>query len=199
MPDVELVALVTTFNYSADRVAMHAVRRSLVHAQADRVGLTLWAVELPWPCPNQQYELLMGELCQRAVREHVTEIAFGDLFLQDIRNYREQQLRDTGLRPLFPVWHLPTPELAHNMIEAGVQAKITCVDPTKLNDSFIGREFDRSFLASISPDVDPCGENGEFHTFVYGSPVFSRAIPIQMGEVVRRDGFVFADVLPAAG
>jgi uncharacterized protein (TIGR00290 family) len=199
MPDIELVALVTTFNSSADRVAMHAVRRSLVHAQAERAGLPLWAVELPWPCPNQQYELLMGEICKRAGGEHVTEVAFGDLFLQDIRSYREQQLRDTGLQPLFPVWHLPTRELADEMICAGVRAKITCLDPTKLDDSFIGREFDRSFLTSLPPGVDPCGENGEFHTFVYDSPAFSHAIPIQMGEVVRREGFVFADVLPAAG
>lgn len=198
MPDVEVVALVTTFNHLADRVAMHAVRRTLVHAQAERTGLPLWPMELPWPCANDQYEFLMGELCQRAVREDITHVAFGDLFLEDIPTYREKQLRDMGLQPLFPVWHLPTRNLAEEMIRSGVRARITCIDPTKLDDSFIGREFGRDVLAALSPSADPCGENGEFHTFFYDSPVFSHPIAIEMGEVVERDGFVFADVLPAA-
>lgn len=196
MQDVDVVALLTTFNHSADRVAMHAVRRALVHAQAERVDLPLWAVELPWPCSNDQYELLMGEICGRAVREQITHIAFGDLFLEDIRAYREKQLRNTGLQPLFPLWHLPTRDLAEEMIRSGVRAKITCVDPKKLDDSFIGRDFDSELLATLPSSADPCGENGEFHTFVYESPAFSRAIPVTMGEVVRRDGFLFADVLP---
>ena len=196
MPDVEIVALVTTFNHAADRVAMHAVRRALVHAQAERVRTPLWPVELPWPCPNEQYESLMGEICRRAVRERISHIAFGDLFLEDIRAYREKQLRGTGLEPLFPVWRLPTRALAEEMIRSGVRAKVTCIDPAKLSDSFIAREFDAGFLASIPPGVDPCGENGEFHTFVYDSPVFSHSIPVEMGEVVKRDGFVFADAVP---
>jgi uncharacterized protein (TIGR00290 family) len=191
---VEVIALLTTFNSSANRVAMHAVRRELVEAQADRVGLPLWPVELPWPCANGVYEELMGQVCRRAVAERADAIGFGDLFLQDIRDYREAQLRDTGLTPLFPVWHLPTGALASEMISAGLKAKVTCVDPRKLDRSFTGREFDQSFLASLPASIDPCGENGEFHTFVYESPVFSRPIDIATGEIVDRDGFVFADV-----
>lgn len=194
-PDVELIALLTTFNSTADRVAMHAVRRELVEAQAERIGLPLWPVELPWPCSNGVYEELMREVCQRAIAEQADAMAFGDLFLQDIRDYRETQLRDTGLTPLFPVWHLPTGALASAMIQAGVKAKVTCVDPKKLDRSFAGQDFNQSFLDSLPPSIDPCGENGEFHTFVYESPAFSHPIDIAMGEIVERDGFVFADVL----
>ena len=172
MPDVDVVALVTSFNRSADRVAMHAVRRSLVEAQCERVGLPLWSVELPSPCSNADYEQLMSTIWERAAVQQITEVAFGDLFLQDIRSYRERQLSSTSIVPLFPVWHLPTRELANEMILAGVKAKITCVDPAKLNSSFAGREFDQAFLESLPPGVDSCGENGEFHTFVYDSPVF---------------------------
>jgi len=192
--DVEVVALLTTFNASANRVAMHAVRRALVEAQAARIGLPLWSVELPWPCSNAVYEDLLSGICQRAVAEKIGEVAFGDLFLRDIREYREQQLLKTGLAPFFPIWGSPTRELATQMIQAGVKAKVTCVDPTKLDRSFAGREFDDAFVEFLPPGVDPCGENGEFHTFVYDSPVFSRDIPVETGEVVERDGFVFADV-----
>jgi uncharacterized protein (TIGR00290 family) len=196
MPNVQVVALFTTFNRLADRVAMHAVRRGLVQAQAERVALPLWSIELPSPCPNAVYEDVMTDIWQRAVAEHVTEVAFGDLFLQEVRDYRERQLRTTGLTPLFPVWHLRTDELAIEMIRAGVKGKITCLDPEKLDRSFAGREFDTTFLDLLPTTVDPCGENGEFHTFVYGSPIFSRPIPIETGEIIERDGFVFADVLP---
>ena len=194
MPDVEVVALVTTFNSSFNRVAMHAVRRELVEAQAERVSVPLWPVELPWPCSNVVYEQLMAEVCRRAIAERVDSMAFGDLFLQDIRDYREAQLRGAGLTPLFPVWHLPTDALALEMIESGVKAKVTCVDPKKMDRAFAGQDFDRRFLASLPPSIDPCGENGEFHSFVYESPVFSRAICVQSGEIIERDGFVFADV-----
>jgi diphthamide synthase (EF-2-diphthine--ammonia ligase) len=196
MPDVQVVALLTTFNSSADRVAMHAVRRTLVEAQAERTGLRLWPVELPWPCPNAVYEDLMGEVCRRAIAEQITEIAFGDLFLQDVRAYREKQLQGTGLAPLFPIWGSPTSELAFEMIRSGVRAKVTCLDPSKLDRTFAGAEFDTSFLESLPPSIDACGENGEFHTFVYDSPAFSRPICTTAGDVVERDGFVFADVLP---
>ncbi len=196
MPNVQVAALVTSFNGSADRVAMHAVRRSLVEAQADRVDLPLWPVELPSPCSNAVYEELMTAVWKRALSEGITEVAFGDLFLQDIREYRERQLQGTGLTPLFPVWDLPTLPLAREMLRAGVKAKITCVDPAKLDRSFAGREFDAGFLDSLPPDVDPCGENGEFHTFVYDSPAFSEPIEISGGVVVEREGFVFADVVP---
>ena len=195
-PTIQVVALITTFNTSADRVAMHAVRRQLVHLQADRVGLPLWEVELPWPCSNEQYELRMGELCKRATAAGVTAIAFGDLFLQDIRDYRIRQLQGTGLTPLFPVWEIPTGELARDMVAAGVKATLTCVDPRKLDRSFAGREFGPDLLGDLPDGIDPCGENGEFHTFVHAGPVFSSPLQVRTGEVVERDSFVFADVLP---
>lgn len=194
-PNVRVVALITTFNCAADRVAMHAVRRRLVETQAERAGIPLWPVELPWPCSNAQYEDLMGAACRRAVDERIEAIAFGDLFLRDIREYRERQLSGTGLEPLFPVWELPTAELASDMIRGGIKAKVTCVDPTKLDRSFAGRDFDAALLTALPASVDPCGENGEFHTFVYDAPVFSRPIDVRTGEIVERDGFVFADVL----
>ncbi len=195
-PDVRVVALVTTLNRSANRVAMHAVRRGLVEVQAERADLPLWPVELPWPCSNAVYEGLMTAVYERAVAEQVTEIAFGDLFLHDVRDYRERQLQGTGLTPLFPIWHFPTDELANEMIQAGVRAKVTCLDPAKLDRSFAGREFDKTFLELLPSAVDPCGENGEFHTFVYDSQVFSSPISTRIGEIVERDGFVFTDVLP---
>ena len=171
-PDVRVTALFTTFNSAADRVAMHAVRRSLVQAQAEVAGLPLWTVELPWPCTNLKYKELIQPVFKRAAEEGINAVAFGDLFLDDVRAYREQQLIGTGLNTLFPLWHLPTGALAQEMIEAGVRAKITCIDPAKLDRSFAGRDFDQSFLKDLPSTVDPCGENGEFHTFVYESPVF---------------------------
>jgi uncharacterized protein (TIGR00290 family) len=196
MPNIEVIALVTTFNRQADRVAMHAVRRKLVLAQAERVGLPLWPVELPWPCSNQDYECLMRGLCERAVNGGATHIAFGDLYLQDVRAYREKQLQGSGLTPLFPLWQLPTRQLAQDMISAGLRAKLTCVDPKKLERSFAAREFDAALLDELPSDVDACGENGEFHTFVYAGPMFQSGIPVKAGETVERDGFVFADVVP---
>jgi uncharacterized protein (TIGR00290 family) len=196
---LEVAALITTFNSTADRVAMHAVRRTLVETQAERAGLPLWPVELPWPCANGVYEELMADVCRRAVAEGLAGIAFGDLFLRDIREYRERSLASTGLEPLFPVWDLPTAGLANDMIAAGVKAKITCVDPKKLDRSFAGRDFDSAFIADLPLDVDPCGENGEFHSFVYEAPVFSKPIEVRTGEILERDGFVFADVLSDGG
>lgn len=195
MPDVEVVALITTFNSTADRVAMHAVRRRLVETQADRVGLPLWPIDLPWPCANAVYEECMSASVQRAISEGLTGIAFGDLFLQDIRDYREKQLRGTGLEPLFPLWRVPTDELARNMIRGGLCATLTCVDPRHLPREFAGRDFDAGLLADLPPSVDPCGENGEFHTFTSDAPVFSRPIEVTKGEVVERDGFVFRDLV----
>lgn len=191
-----MAALVTTFNSAANRVAMHAVRRALVEAQAQRVGIPLWAVDLPWPCSNLEYEERMRAVCQRASAEDITAVAFGDLFLQDIRDYRVQQLQGTGLEALFPVWQIPTAQLARDMITAGLKAKLTCVDPAKLQKTFAGRDYDLSLLEALPPAIDPCGENGEFHTFVYNAPVFSLPISVRTGEVVERDGFIFADVLP---
>jgi uncharacterized protein (TIGR00290 family) len=193
-PEIEVVALITTFNEAFDRVAMHAVRRELVELQAKSAGVPLWKVPLPWPCSNEEYEARMREVCARALREGVRAIAFGDLFLTDIRAYRERQLADTGLAPLFPVWQIPTRELADDMISAGIRARVTCVDPKKLPPEFAGREFDAAFLSDLPARVDPCGENGEFHTFVYAGPMFQAAIPVELGEIVERDGFFFADL-----
>jgi uncharacterized protein (TIGR00290 family) len=194
-PDIEVVALITTINQEFDRVAMHAVRRRLLEQQADSAGLPLWTVPLPWPCSNQQYEERMRELCARATQEEVQAMAFGDLFLADIRAYREKQLEGTGLQPIFPVWHLPTRDLALQMIEAGLRAKVTCIDPKVLAPEFAGRNFDASFLSDLPQGVDPCGENGEFHSFVYDGPIFRKPVPVQVGEIVERDGFVFADLV----
>jgi uncharacterized protein (TIGR00290 family) len=194
--DLQIAALITTLNSEANRVAMHAVRRALVEAQAERTGIPLWAVELPWPCSNAEYEERMRAVCQRATAEGITAVAFGDLFLQEVRDYRVRQLLGSGLEPLFPVWQVPTEQLARDLIASGVKAKITCVDPSKLARSFAGRDYDLKFLQELPPGVDPCGENGEFHTFVYDAPVFSQPIGVQTGEVVERDGFVFADLLP---
>jgi uncharacterized protein (TIGR00290 family) len=196
-PDVQVVGLLTTFNQAFDRAAMHAVRRSLVQEQAERAGLPLLTVDLPWPCSNETYEALMSAVCRRALDAGVTAMAFGDLFLEDVRAYRERQLAPTGLEALFPLWRRNTADLASEMIAAGVKAKITCVDPRHLDRSFAGRDFDRAFLHSLPAEIDPCGENGEFHTFVYDSPAFSSPILIESGDVVERDGFVFADILNA--
>lgn len=195
-PAVTVSALITTVNREFDRVAMHAVRRRLVEEQADAAGLPLWVVPLPWPCSNREYECAMRAVCERAVAAGIEGIAFGDLFLEDVRAYRERQLADTGLSPLFPLWQRPTRELADEMLAAGLRARITCVDPKALPREFAGREFDRLFLEDLPASADPCGERGEFHSFVYAGPMFCRPIAIEAGEVVERDGFVFADLLP---
>lgn len=188
--------MLTTFNESAGRVAMHAVRRELVEQQASATGLPLWSVPLPWPCSNEQYELLMAETCAKAIAAGIEGIAFGDLFLEDVRSYREKQMRDTGLQPIFPLWGHPTQDLAKRMIASGMRAKLTCVDTEKLDALFAGREFDESLLAALPDGVDPCGEKGEFHSFVYAGPMLSVAIPVSVGETVVRDQFVFADLIP---
>ena len=193
--EYEVVGLLTTFNVVADRVAMHAVRRDLVERQAEAAGLPLWAVPLPWPCTNERYEALMAQTCAKAVAEGVEGVAFGDLFLEDVRAYREKQLKDTGLQPIFPVWGLPTRALAQEMIASGTRAKLTCIDTAKLNRSFVGREFDEALLSALPDDVDPCGERGEFHSFVYAGPMLKAVLPIAVGDTVVRDQFVFADLL----
>ena len=194
-PHLEVVGLLTTLNEAFDRVAMHAVRRELLEAQAEAAGLPLQVVPIPWPCSNEQYERIMAEVCVRARVAGVEAVAFGDLFLADIRAYRERQLDGTGLEPLFPLWNLDTRVLARDMIAGGLRAKLTCVDPKRLASSFAARDFDQQLLDELPAGVDPCGENGEFHSFVYAAQVFGRTIPVRMGEIVARDGFVFADVL----
>ncbi|HEX4070806.1 MAG TPA: ATP-binding protein, partial [Planctomycetaceae bacterium] len=177
-PSVTVVGLLTTFNESADRVAMHAVRHILVEAQARAAGLPLWPVMLPWPCSNDVYEARMQQAIERARQEGVTHIAFGDLFLEDIRAYREQKLAGTGIDPLFPIWttQSETPQLAREMLAAGLRAVVTCVDPKQLDPRFVGRWFDGDLLAELPPGVDPCGERGEFHTFCYAGPMFREPI-----------------------
>jgi uncharacterized protein (TIGR00290 family) len=198
-PGVTVVGLLTTFNESADRVAMHAVRHVLVEAQARAAGLPLWPVMLPWPCSNDVYEARMQQAIERARQEGVTHMAFGDLFLEDVRAYREQKLAGTGIDPLFPIWTTQneTPQLAREMLAAGLRAVLTCVDPKQLDPRFVGRWFDGDVLADLPPGVDPCGERGEFHTFCCAGPMFREPISISVGESVLRDGFWFADVIPA--
>jgi uncharacterized protein (TIGR00290 family) len=193
--EYEIVGLLTTFNREADRVAMHGVRRELVEAQAEATGIPLWDVDLPSPCSNADYESIMSETCRAAVRKGIQCVAFGDLFLRDVREYRERQLQGSGLTPVFPVWGMPTRELAHSMIASGVRAKLSCVDCNCLSPEFAGRDFDTQLLTDLPPQVDPCGENGEFHSFVYAGPMFRRDLAIEVGEIVTRDRFVFADLL----
>ncbi len=198
MPDYEVVGLLTTFNHSVDRVAMHGVRRSLVRAQAAAANLPLWEIELPWPCSNEQYEGAMKSACERAVQNGIDCVAFGDLFLPEIRSYREKQLSGTGLEPLFPVWAIPTVTLAREMIASELRARLTCVDSKQIDPQFAGREFDARLLSDLPTSADPCGENGEFHSFVYAGPMFREPILIESGEIVQRDQFVYADLLPAS-
>lgn len=193
LPEIEVVGLLTTVNSEFDRVAMHGTRRSVVEAQARAAGLPLWTIPLPWPCSNRVYEQRMTDACRRAVEEQVDAVAFGDLFLPDIRAYRETQLKPTGLEPLFPLWELPTDELARTMIAGGLCAKVTCVDSKQLPASFAGRDFDETLLDDLPAGVDPCAERGEFHTCVYAGPMFSAPLSLEAGEIVDRDGFVFAD------
>ena len=197
---VDVVGLLTSFNEAADRVSMHAVRRALVEAQADAVGLPLWPLELPWPCSNEDYEARMAAMLERASRQRVTHVAFGDLFLADIRDYRIRQMAGTGIEPLFPLWCSAeaTPALARQMLDGGVRAVLTCVDPRQLPASFAGRAYDAALLDDLPPGVDPCGERGEFHTFCFAGPMFASDIGVKAGEVVMRDGFCFADLLPSS-
>ena len=196
--EFEIVGLLTTVNEAADRVAMHAVRSELLRAQAAAVRLPLRSVGIPSPCSNQQYEAAMASAIQHAKTDGITAVAFGDLFLEDIRNYRIQKLVGTGIEPLFPLWGISTAALAREMIASGLRARLTCVDPKQLAASFVAREFDTHLLRDLPPSVDPCGERGEFHTFAYEGPMFERPIAIQSGEIVERDGFVFADLSSVA-
>jgi uncharacterized protein (TIGR00290 family) len=191
--EIEICALLTTLNTEFQRVAMHGTRRSVLERQAQAVGLPLWTVPLPWPCSNDVYEHRMSEVCSRAVAERIDAVAFGDLFLEDVRAYREKQLAPTGLEPLFPLWGIPTAELAREMIAAGLRARLTCVDPRVLPAAFAGREFDEELLRDLPAGADPCAERGEFHTCAYAGPVFAQPLRLEIGEVVSRDGFVFAD------
>ncbi|MBK8457424.1 MAG: adenine nucleotide alpha hydrolase [Phyllobacteriaceae bacterium] len=193
----DVVGLATTFNSAFDRVAMHAVRRELVEAQAAATGLPLWRIDLPWPCSNEDYERIMTGFVAEARAAGVTAMAFGDLFLEDVRAYREKNLAGTGMEPVFPLWGRDTSLLAREMIAAGLEARVTCVDPRQLDPSFAGRAFDAAFLDDLPGGVDPCGERGEFHSFCHAGPMFDRPLAIRLGHTVTRDGFVFTDLLAA--
>jgi len=193
---LDVVALLTTVNQTHERVAMHAVRQSLLERQAEAAGLPLVTVPIPSPCSNETYEQAMAAAMQRACAEGVTHMIFGDLFLEDVRRYREEKLAGCGIEPVFPLWGIPTRQLAEEMIARGVRSYLTCVDPRKLDKSFAGREWNAKLLAEMPASVDPCGEYGEFHTFAFAGPMFRGRINLRAGEVVDRDGFVFADLVP---
>jgi uncharacterized protein (TIGR00290 family) len=195
MTDVQVGGLLTTVNESANRVAMHAVRADLLEAQAEALGLPLWTVPIPHPCPNEQYEAAMRTAVERAVADGFTHVAFGDLFLEDVRRYREERLAGSGLTPIFPLFGADTFRLARDMIAAGLGARLTCINPQMLDRSFAGREFDAQLLEDLPASIDPCGERGEFHSFAYKGPMFSRPISIANGIVVERDGFIFQDLV----
>jgi uncharacterized protein (TIGR00290 family) len=191
--EYEVVGLLTTINTAFDRVAMHGTRATVLRAQAAAAGLPLIEAPLPWPCSNEQYEVVMRDVCAAALRDGVQAMAFGDLYLEDVRRYREERLAGTGITPAFPLWGQDTHELVREMLDGGLRARLTCVDPRKLPFSFAGRELDRALLAELPADADPCAENGEFHTCAYAGPMFAEPILLEPGAVEEHDGFVFAD------
>ena len=193
-PSIEIGGLLTTMNEQFDRVAMHAVRRRLLEAQASAAGVPLRMIPLPWPCSNEQYEERMCAAVAQAVADGFTHVTFGDLFLEDVRKYREEKLAGSGLTPMFPLWGIPTDQLAVDMVQGGLRSVLTCVNPTHLDRSFAGRQFDLTLLADLPAGVDKCGERGEFHSFAYAGPMFDRPVSVTVGDIVDRDGFVFADI-----
>ena len=193
-PGVEIGALLTTVNEVHNRVAMHAVRVDVLQAQADALGLPLWQIPIPFPCPNEAYERAMAGAVARAVAEGYTHVSFGDLFLEDVRRYREEKLAGTGLTPLFPLFGSDTAKLAREMVAAGLGARITCLNPKVMERKFAGREFDSTLLDELPASIDPCAERGEFHTCAYKGPMFRHPVPIQTGITVERDGYVFTDL-----
>ncbi|PJG57796.1 ATP-binding protein [Aeromonas cavernicola] len=194
-PTVEVVGLFTTLNQAFERVAMHGVRKQVLQQQAECVGLPLITIDLPWPCSNEDYSRIMSDFIARVVADGIQHMAFGDLFLNDVRAYRERQLAGTGITPLFPLWGSQTDELARQMIAAGLQARICSLNPNQLPPQFAGQPFDQALLADLPAGVDPCGENGEFHTLAYDGPMFLRPLAVTVGETVQRDGIVFTDLL----
>jgi len=196
--EVEVVGLMTTVNQLYQRIAIHAVRLELLQRQAEAVGLPLHIIDLPYPCSNAQYEAAMETFIEQAKGQQIECMAFGDLFLEDIRLYREARLAGTGITPLFPLWQMPTRRLAAEMISGGLRAVVTCVDPKQLAAGFAGREFGEEFLSALPAEVDPCGERGEFHTFAFDGPMFSAPLDVEVGEITEREGFVYADVLPGS-
>lgn len=196
-PEIDVVGLFTVVNARHRRASIHGVREEILRLQAKSIGLPLSVIEIPDPCSHEQYESAMRAFVEEAQSRGIARMAFGDLFLQDVRAYREKNLAGTGMAPAFPLWGEPTEALARRMISSGLRAFVTCIDPKKLPRDLAGRPFDESFLADLPPGIDPCGENGEFHTVAVAGPMFARPIPVRIGDIVERSGFVFADVLPA--
>ncbi len=194
-PEIDLVGLFCTVNKKFDRIAMHGVRVELLQKQARSIGLPLDIIEIPYPCSNAEYEKIMGQFVKTAINNNIEHFAFGDLFLEDVRSYREEKLKGSGIKPVFPVWGIPTDKLLREMISGGLRTVITCIDPRQISEEFVGRELDENFLCSLPKEVDPCGENGEFHSFVFDGPMFKEKIDIFVGDIVHRDDFIFADIL----
>lgn len=196
-PDIAIDGLFCTINQEFDRVSTHAVRVELLQMQSDSVGLPIQLISIPHPCSNEDYAKIMTEFVKRERQRGVECFAFGDLFLEDVRAFREKSLSGTGIMPLFPIWGMDTRVLSVTMLDSGMRAYITCVDPSQLASEFSGRKYDSSFLADLPPGVDPCGENGEFHSFAFGGPMFNQEIHVKVGATESRDNFVFTDLLPA--
>jgi uncharacterized protein (TIGR00290 family) len=195
--EVEIVGLLTTVTDAYERVSMHGVREALLEAQAERTGLPLTKVRIPAPCSNEIYEAKMADAMKAAKAQGITHVVFGDLFLADLRDWRIEKLAAVGMEAVFPLWLRDTAALARDMMADGMAARIVCLDPRKLDPALAGHAFDEALLAALPDGVDPCGENGEFHTVVTAGPMFSAPIPVTAGELVEREGFVFADVIPA--
>ena len=193
--EVEVVGLFCTVNQKFDRVAMHGVRRELLELQAARLNLPLHVIDIPYPCSNEEYAARMKAFISQVQEDNIDHFAFGDLFLDDVRQYREKNLKGSGITPLFPLWGIPTADLANEMVNHGLRAIVTCVDPISLTAEYVGREFNASFLAELPDKVDPCGENGEFHSYAFAGPMFREPIDVFAGEVVYRDGFIFSELL----
>jgi len=196
--EIDLVGLFCTINKESDRVVMHDVRVELLQKQAKSIGLPLEIIEIPYPCSNTEYDKIMEIFAEKAKNDNVEYFAFGDLFLKGVRNYREEKLKGTGIKPIFPIWGIPTDVLSREMIRSGLRTVITCINPKQTPSEFIGKEFDDDFLDSLPNNIDPCGENGEFHSFVFDGPMFKNKIEILIGDIVHRDDFLFVDILPKA-
>lgn len=194
-PKIDVVGLFCTVNQEFNRVAMHGVRRELLELQAERVGLPLEVIAIPYPCSNNEYEMRMTRFIDQVRADNVDFCAFGDLYLEDVRQYRENNLNNTGITPIFPLWRKSTAEISSEMINNGLRAIVTCIDPKRMSETFVGREYNKSFLQDIPVEVDPCGENGEFHSFAFDGPMFREPINVSAGETVHRDGFVFSELL----
>lgn len=193
--EYEVVGLLTTINEQFKRVAIHGFREELLDRQSQATGLALWKVPLPFPCSNEEYEARMAVVCKRAIQEEIAGMAFGDLFLEEIRAYREEKLKGTGLKPIFPLWGSATGKLAEDMMIAGLRARLTCVDPKRVPANFAGKDWDAKLLKKLPVGVDPCGENGEFHTFAYAGPMFKQAISVGIEKRIERDGFCYAEIV----